>query len=55
MRCDQCKKEIDNVLEKVEFAFGDEIIRVNNNPKTPVCQDCMYDAFEKTMESIIGN
>lgn len=55
MKCDICKKEIDDVLEKVELAFGDELIIVRNNPETPVCVDCMYDAFEETLNGIIGD
>lgn len=55
MKCIECNAVITNVLEQVEFGFGDEVIRIKNNPKTPVCQDCMYEAFEKTMDGILKN
>ncbi len=52
MKCDQCGEKIENVLEKIEFNLGDDVIRIKNNPKTPVCQDCLQDAFFEVMDGL---
>lgn len=52
MKCNECGAEIVNVLEKIEFAFGNDIVVVKNNPEKPCCQDCLQNTFFEVLDGI---
>ena len=54
VKCTRCNSDFNDVLEKVEFAVPGNLdtIVIRNDLENPCCPDCMYEAFEATLDSL---